>query len=282
MEVICDASELTAVFGAQAPNTFVLAGYSIANDHVPRLIKRAGEIKEAAFGDKNVPIKWNVKDLDRALKLHGLSDLSPKIKEKSNLVRGELLTALSDSGATLFLSVLLAYSNDRQVLGESKDDLVRYSFSNFLMRVGLFCKEHNGGDVQVILDWPDKDQRQIFVEEYLSGWRDGKSYSADQSVDYRCGPLTSIGFREAPVFGVTDLDVRLQFADLLVGACRSFINFSMGCVPKEHFGVQQFKAIAPCLDRADGWRCFGRGITVAPANSAFSRSVLTTFNALGC
>jgi hypothetical protein len=180
MEVICDASELTAVFGARAPDTFVLAGYSIANDHVPRLIKRAGEIKEAVFGDKNVPIKWNVKDLDRALKLHGLSDLSPKIKEKSNLVRGELLTALSDSGATLFLSVLLAYSNDRQVLGESKDDLVRYSFGNFLMRVGLFCKEHNGGDVQVILDWPDKDQRQIFAEEYLSGWRDGKSYTADQ------------------------------------------------------------------------------------------------------
>jgi hypothetical protein len=282
MEIICDASELTAVFGAQAPDTFVVAGYAVPSTELNSLIGRAEEIKGELLENTNVPIKWNVRDLERALKLHGLSDLLPKIREKSIELRKALLESLCRSGATLFLSVILAYSNKRQVLGESKDDLVRYSFSNFLMRAGLFCKESSASEVQLIVDWPDKDQRQLFIEEFYSGWKNGKSVTAAESITYHCGALSSLGFRAGPLFGVTDVDVRLQLADLLVGTCRSFISYCMKRLPEQDFGVQQFKAIAPCLDRADGWKCFGRGITVAPANSEFSRAILDGFNALGC
>jgi hypothetical protein len=178
--------------------------------------------------------------------------------------------------------VILAYSNRRQILGASKDDLVRYSFGNFLMRAGLFCKEREPAEVQLIVDWPESERRRLFVEEYYSGWKDGKSVTAAESIEYRSGPLSSLGFRAGPLFGVTDVDVRLQLADLVVGTCRSFINYCMRVTTEQDFGVQQFKAIARCLDRADGWRCFGRGITVAPANSDFSQTILNGFNALGC
>jgi hypothetical protein len=282
MEIVCDASELTAIFAAEAPDTFVIAGYAVPSTQVNSLVRRAMDIKGELMENTNVPIKWNVRDLERALKLHELSELLPKIREKSNEVRKALLESLCRSGATLFLSVILAYSNKRQVLGESKDDLVRYSFSNFLMRAGLFCKENSDTDVQLIVDWPDKGQRHVFVEEFYSGWKNGKSVTAAESITYHCGPLSSLGFRAGPLFGVTDVDVRLQLADLLVGTCRSFINYCMKRLPEEDFGVQQFKAIAPRLDRADGWKCFGRGITVAPANSEFSQAILSGFNALGC
>jgi hypothetical protein len=282
MEIVCDASELTAVFGAEAPDTFLVAGYAVSSKQVGSLIQCAEGIKKELLGNTNVPIKWNVRDLERALQLHDLSELLPKIKEKSNEIRKALLESLCRSGATLFLSVILAYSNRRQVLGESKDDLVRYSFGNFLMRAGLFCKESAPAEVQLIVDWPDSGRRRLFVEEFYSGWKDGQSVTAAESIEYRCGPLSSLGFRAGPLFGVTDVDVRLQLADLLVGTCRSFINYCMRVTTEEDFGVQQFKAIAPCLDRAHRRRCFGRGITVAPANSAFSTAILEGFNALGC
>jgi hypothetical protein len=282
MEIVCDASELTAVFGAEAPDTFVTAGYSIPSRQVVSLIQSTERIKEELLGNRNVPIKWNVKDLERGLELHGLSELLPKIKERSHEVRKALLESLIHSGATLFVSVILAYSNRRQVLGESKDDLVRYCFGNFLMRTGLFCKDKSSSDVQLIVDWPDKDRRRLFVEEFHSGWSTGKSVTGSESINYHSGPLSSLGFRAGLLFGVTDVDVRLQLADLLVGACRSFISYCMNRVSETDFGVQQFKAIAPYLDRADGWKCFGRGITAAPANSDFSKTILDGFNALGC
>jgi len=185
------------------------------------------------------------------------------------MVRSALLSALRESDAVFFLSVILAYSSRKQVLGKTKDDLVRYSFSNFLMRTGLFCQHTKTEDVQLTLDWPDANKRQLFVEEYLTGWRDGKSFTGEQSIDYDCGPLRSFGYRPGPLFGVTDIDPKLQLADLCVGVYRSFIDFSMGRGSKDDFGVQQFKAIIPSLYCVDGWKCFGRGISVAPAHSEF-------------
>jgi hypothetical protein len=284
MEIVCDASELTAIFGAEAPDTFVVAGYSIPSTQLCSLIRGAEGIKKEFLGDVNVPIKWNLKDsgFQRALELHGSPELLPTIKEKSNAIRQALLELLCSSGATLFLSVILAYSNKKRVLGKSKDDLVRYSFGNFLMRAGLFCRERSPTEIQVIMDWPDKGDRRPFVREFYSGWKSGKSGTGADSIDYRCGPLSSLGFRAGLLFGVTDVDIRLQLADLVVGTCRSFVNYCMTPTRDHDFGVQQFKAIAPHLDHGDRRGCFGRGITVAPTNSRFSGTILDGLNTLGC
>jgi hypothetical protein len=282
MEIVCDASELTGAYEAEAPNTFVVAGYSIFSEHVSSLIRGAEEIKKARLGNKNVPIKWNVKDLERALALHGSSELSSTIKSKSNEIRKTLLELLYCSGATLFLSIIQAYSNKKPVLGRTKDDLVRYSFGNFLMRVGLFCKERPLTDVQLIVDWPDGNKRSPFVQEFHSGWTNGESVSANTSVKYECGPLSSLGFRAGPLFGVTDVDVRLQLADLVVGACRSFVDYCMDATGKVDFGVQQFKSIAPHLDRRANGTSVGRGVSVAPARSEFSEKIVKGLNTLGC
>jgi len=286
MEIVCDPSELTAFFGneapAKVPDVFVVAGYSVRSEQLLRLTRDAEKIKKEILGHANAPIKWNVDDLKRALKQHELSELLPTIKANRNPIRAALLKSLCDSEATVFLSAILAYSNRRQVLGESKNDLVRYSFGNFLMRVGLFCKEKRTTEVQLIVDWPDKSDRSLFVHEFYSGWKSGRSGTGTDSVNYHCGALSSLGFQAGLLFGVTDVDVRLQLADLVVGTCRSFINYCMGRCAQNDFGVQQFKAIAPHLDRDSQRRVFGRGIAVSPTNSDFSKKIADGFRVLGC
>jgi hypothetical protein len=212
-----------------------------------------------------------------------LSEILPSIKQKSDVLRTDLLQALIDVGATLFISIILAYSNRKQVIGKTKNDLIRYSFASLLMRAGLYSKRCNSGlEVQVILDWPEGSKRWLFVNEYYTGWRDGTSVTDQETVQYFCGPLNTLRFRPSLLFGITDPDERLQLADLVVGAGRSFVNFCLGNCTENDFGVQRFVSIAPSLDRAAGWKCFGHGITVAPANSPFSEAILQGLKKLKC
>jgi hypothetical protein len=283
IEIVCDSADLTAVYGAAVPDVLVIGGFGLPDSMLPSLVRSVRDTKRRHLGNSYVPMKWNVKDLQRALELHSQSEILPVIKQKNNVLRTDLLQNLISARATLFISIILAYSNRKQVIGKTKDDLIRYSFGNLLMRVGLYSKRCNSGlDVQVILDWPEGGKRQPFISEYHTGWRDGASLTDQEKVHYSCGPLSALQFRPGLLFGVTDLDERLQLADLVVGAGRSFINFCLGKCIKNDFGVQQFVSIAPFLDRVDGWRCFGHGITVAPANSTFSEAILAGFKELKC
>jgi hypothetical protein len=282
IEIICDNTELTAIYGAEVPDVIVIGGYALPDSDLPALLDKVRHRKQAHFANPHVPIKWNVKDLQRALNVHGLDHMLPSIIQKSEAVRKDLLQSLVETNATLFISILLAYSNRKQVLGKTKDDLIRYSFGNLLMRTGIFCKRANfDGHTQVILDWPDSGKRNIFISEYLTGWKDGVSITEQEQIQYHCGPLSAIRFRSAPLFGITDLDERLQLADLVVGASRSFVDFCMGRRKESDFGVQQFVSISRSFDREDGWKCFGHGITVAPANSPFSKIIFDGFKKLG-
>jgi hypothetical protein len=137
MEIVCDASELVRIYSKESPDTFVVAGYSVPSQQLPSLIRGAEGIKKGFLGDFNAPIKWNVKDLKRALELQGLANLLPKILEKSDDIRNALLESLCRSGATLFVSVIQAYSANKQVLGKTKDDVIRYAFGNFASSIAF-------------------------------------------------------------------------------------------------------------------------------------------------
>src|SRR5207247_7071741 len=64
--------------------------------------------------------------------------------------------------------------------------------------------------------------------EYFTGWRYGRSGAEKKAVQYHCGPLADIAFSPAPTFAGMEFEPRLQLADLVVGATREFINFSLG------------------------------------------------------
>jgi hypothetical protein len=273
MELVCDNSELNGIWGAEAPDVLVIGGYAIARDRVAPLLKKVQKVKENRGLNVHCPLKWNMRDLDRALMAHDLIGQKDILIGQSDILRTELLTELAAADATLFASVIRAYSNKKQILGETREDLVGFSFGNLLMRVGLFCKEAAGGRrVDVLLDWPERNNRSPFTAEYYTGWRYGRSGPEDKAVPYQCGALSDIAFSPAPAFAGTEFEPRLQLADLVVGATRDFINFLLGNAKEDSFGVQRFKFLMPHFYKAP--RILGRGLTVSPTNSDFSAAVL--------
>jgi hypothetical protein len=281
VQLICDAAELSGIWGAAIPDIIVITGFTLPSDDVRALVQKTRYIKKHLAGDSLAPVKWNMKDVVRACKLHGLSHLRGQLVQKSDHIRAELLKVLCKLDAKIFVSVILAYSNRKQVLGRTKQDLVGFSFGNLLMRVGLSLAEaKTHKKVQVLLDWPEGSRRDPFIHEYHSAWKHGKSYGS--AAKYKCGALSAIGFDSAPVFGVTDLDERLQIADLVTGAARVFINFCLGKVSQDDFGMRAFTTVCANLDRSAAGHPFGRGLTVSPTNSQFSKTLLSGLKKVSC
>jgi hypothetical protein len=89
-----------------------------------------------------------------------------------------------------------------------------------------------------------------------------------------------MAFAPTPIFAGMEFEPRLQLADLVVGAVREFIQFSLGKANEDSFGVQGFKSLIPHFYQAAGPQILGRGITVSPAKSDFSNLVLTALKHL--
>jgi hypothetical protein len=263
------------------PDVLVIGGYTIPSFQVGPLLKKVREIKEAHGLDPHCPVKWNMRGLDRALEAHGLIDQKVTLIGQSNVIRSDLLNALAALGGKMFASIIRAYSNKKQILGETKEDLVSFSFGNLLMRVGLFCKDVAGGRrVDVLLDRPEGNNRRPFTAEYHTGWRYGRSGPEGKAVPYQCGALADIAFAPTPIFAGMEFEPRLQLADLVVGAVREFIRFSLGKANEDSFGVQRFKSLIRHFHQVAGSQILGRGITVSPVNSDFSNLVLTALKHL--
>jgi hypothetical protein len=276
MEIVCDNSELNGIWGSDAPDVLVISGYAVPRDNVMRLLKKVQEVKAHRGLSAHCPVKWNIRDLDRALAAHDLSSQKDILIGQSNILRTELLNELTAAGATIFASAIRAYSNKKQVLGKTREDLIGFSFGNLLMRVGLFCKEAaKGRRVDILLDWPERNDRGPFVAEYYSGWRHGRSGPEGKSVPYHCGALSDIAFTPTPTFAGTEFEPRLQLADLVVGATREFISFSLGKIKEDAFGVQRFKSLLPHFYQTSDWQILGRGVTISPTDSDFSAAVLS-------
>ncbi len=281
MEFICDNSELNGIWGAEAPDVLVIGGYAIPRGKVSPLLKKVEEVKANRGLNVHCPIKWNVRDLDRALAAHDLIGQKDILIGQSNVLRTELLNELAAAGAKMFASVIRAHSNKKQILGKTREDLVRYSFGNLLMRVGLYCKEAaDGRRVDILLDWPERNDRGPFTAEYYTGWRHGRSGPEGNSIKYECGALSQIAFAPTPTFAGTEFEPRLQLADLVVGATREFINFSLGKTKEDAFGVQRFKSLIPYFYKSSVGQILGRGVTVSPINSDFSAAVLAALKEL--
>lgn len=277
LEVICDNTELQALWNSDVPDIIVIGGYAIPGENVNPLITAIRRRKEELLGDDQIPVKWNIKDLGRALNAHGLDNLLPTLKSNSELIRSDLLRLLRESGATMFVSVVLAHSTKKDKI--PKMELAGYSFSNLLMRVGLFKKSlKNASDCELILDWPDGHQREPFIKEYRLGWKSGKSGNNQKEISFFCGPLKNLGFHASPLFGITDFDERLQLADLLVGCSRSFINYCMDKTTEKDFGVQEFNKLLPSLYKDPKGKVLGCGLSISPLNSTLGKMIKAKLN----
>lgn len=278
IHLACDLSELTAVWGAEVPDVFVTCAIAIPDANLSRLLEEVRQTKSQITGTPDHPVKWNMRDIRRALKIHGLTCEESRILGFSDELRGGLLRLLPRSNARLFLSCVLAYSNDKRVLRRTREDLLIFSFANLLMRAGLYKKDLGVEiGVQVLLDWPEKRDPMPFVTEYVAAWRDG-SDTAGQT--YFCGPLRDLKFAPGLHFAVTDTEPILQLTDLVVGAFRSFLEFAMSKRPQTDFGVEAFARILPCIHRNQLGAIVGYGIAVSPRESGLCSLIEKGLSAL--
>jgi hypothetical protein len=273
---VLDTTELVGP-GAESADILLVAGYCLPRETLPDLLRDVREIKNICCGNSYVPIKWNLRGQRRAIDLHRCHHLEQRLLEVSDLLRQALLECLRNAKATLFLSVLSAYSYRKEVLNDIRGTLARFCFGNILMRVGLFRR--NSIDhrmTEIILDWPEGGAPAPFVAEYLAGWRDGISPNEIKPIPYRCGPLKDLGFFPGPTFGVTDVDERLQLADLVVASSRSFVNYAIGRSNADEFANAEFFKLLPLFFRERNM-IMGRGVTVSPINGDLSKQI---YNAL--
>jgi hypothetical protein len=87
--VVCYNSDLNGIWAAEAPDVLVIGGYSIARNKIPTLLKRVQHIKTNYGLDPHCPVKWNLKDVDRALAAHDLPHQKELLLDKGNALRTE-------------------------------------------------------------------------------------------------------------------------------------------------------------------------------------------------
>lgn len=263
---LADLSDLRSVSGAEVPDVLIVGGYAVPEEAVSALTDAVFSAKAALCGNGSIPVKWNLKDVSRALQSHGLQDKQSALLAAADPLRSSLLELLRVHGCTLFASILQGYSNRRQVLGKTRPDLIRYSFCNLLQRFGQFARAGASSGGRLYLDWPERNLPQPFTSEYLEAWRDGPGYQIP--------PLGVLGFEPALSFGVTDFDPLLQLADLVVGVSRSLVRHAQGEVGESDFGVQQFREAIPAFYQSPTGLLRGWGLVLSPKDSGLALEIV--------
>lgn len=267
MLVYADMSQLPAAEDTHVPNIVVLGGFAVRRSRHDELLEAVRNAKERYTGDRFVPIKWNVRDFRDEIAGRDGDEFYHEVAHASREIRGEMLEALRVADGTCFTSVLRAHSEREEVLRDVSGNLPRWSFVNWLQRLGLFVRYRldERPDAQLVLDWPPGNERGPWDEEYAAGWARGDSSSEAHEHPYHSGPLRYRGFRPGPLYGNTRLNEGLQVADLVVGATRQFVEFAhLDDRDPDGWGLRQFRALLPHFyDRVDG-PIVSRGIVVSP------------------
>ncbi|MEX0998423.1 MAG: DUF3800 domain-containing protein, partial [Thermodesulfobacteriota bacterium] len=232
-----DNSELNSKWEAEIPDILVIGGIVINTKDEPAINNEVRLIKSNYHSCSDYPIKWNIRDLKKYFEGRGLMDLYDRLLESSNECRASLLKILKKYDVTIIVSALLCYGRKRKSLKDTKNDLTSMTFTNGLMRFALHVKDKKHENAEVVLDWPDKNLKTPFEEEYHTAYYSGSHFLS--------GPLINLGFSDSPLFSSMNENCLLQLSDLVVGASREFLKFSMDSSKENTFGLSCFKDIRP-------------------------------------
>ena len=73
-----------------------------------------------------------------------------------------MIKRAGDIDYKIICGIIENYSDNVQVIKKSKPELLKYSFENVLMRLGMDALEYDS-DTLVLLDWPPDGNPQPFV-----------------------------------------------------------------------------------------------------------------------
>jgi hypothetical protein len=224
---------------------------------------------KAEFGPPRTPVKWNMKDLQAIYEEQKQGALYEKLLKSSAEWRTKIFQCLADADVKIIIACIESYSADKKVQVKTKEGLVRYAFSNGLMRFGLLAQESSAEAPMVVLDWPEKADPKPFNFEYACAYVNGKT--SNEKVEYSCGKLSALGFADSAVFTSMRHSTILQAADLVVGATREFIECSLEKKGPGQ-GVECLKIIKAKFRGAPD-NIIGRGISISSGNEGLGEKV---------
>lgn len=179
------------------------------------------DVVKSKYGALHLPLKWNFRDLEKIYKGKGKENEYRFLLENSQEWRRELFERSLYIEYKVIIGFIERYASGKK-FKTVKPNLTEYSFTQVLMRTGLEVASSKIKDkCQVILDWPDGGDHALFTQEYYEAYKSGKSL---EGVRYHCGALKRLRFADSVLFAKSHHSNCLQFADLLVGASRDFIN----------------------------------------------------------
>jgi hypothetical protein len=212
-----DNSELSTLKGK--PNVLLFGGVIVDNKSIKQIEELLREIKKR-YTYPTLPVKWNFKDLEDIYKERNRLEDYEELKQKSSEWRTEIFERSLDIDYTVVLACTERY-NSNIPLKQIKDELTGITFTQALMRIGLFAKDLPFKDnFEIILDWPESSNPKPFNREYFKAYNYGKT---SKDVTFFSGPLINLGFNDSLYFAKTTHCCVLQFADLIIGAAKDFI-----------------------------------------------------------
>lgn len=219
-----DNSEVVGWRGAQIQDVFLFGGV-IVPESDEREIRNRIEAVKSKYGSRRAPVKWNFKDLKSRYEQKGLKDLYTTLLNSSQEWRSEILHIAMASNAKIVTACIESYSLERKIIKLRKQSIAQYAFANSLQRTALHAKQAGATSCDVVLDWPDKADPHPFCSEYASAFNEGKTIEGHP---YHSGALSALGFSDTPMFQHMENSCLLQLSDLVVGAVREYVEYSLG------------------------------------------------------
>lgn len=264
-----DNSYIHGIWGAEIEDILMFGGIALEQDAEQAISAIMENVKKPYKQEADFPVKWNIKDLKEYYEKKGLAELYQALLAESKEWRSQVFGEAADIEFTIIIALIKAYSQQRETIIETKKRLIRYVFSDALMRVGHHVKEVNASAVELVLDWPEANQpRHIFDEEYQSALIYGVTC---EKQEYHCGVLKELGFSDSIYFTSMKACSVLQFCDLVVGATREFIDLALE-KDKETFGFDLLRGLNMKF-RGAPKNVVGRGLSIAPTTGELIEKV---------
>lgn len=266
-----DDSNLKSDKKVHVPNIFLFGGILIEQEESKKLIDLLKEIK-GRYTFPDLPIKYNLKDLKDKYKEFGREDEFKRLLHESMEWREELFRKSLDIDYQIVIAAVENFQTDRRKQKEIKEDIRRYVFTNAMMRISYEIKLRGYGYTQFILDWPADGNSKPFNSEFYYAYNRGKSRDGG---DYYSGPLKHIGIHDSLLFTNMNHSNCLQFADLIIGAARDFLDCILD--GRDHSNGKYLTEIILPKYRGYPNKILEYGLNVSSRNERFKNSLKEKF-----
>ena len=271
-----DNSELNGIWDAEIPDILLFGGVIGDQEALAGLQHALAEVKSEYTDEIRFPLKWNLRDLQTRFQSVGEGNLYRRLLEDASTWRREFFGLVRDVDFTVIAAAVLGYGKDRKTLKQTREALTRFAFSNALMRVGLHARESDSTGFEVVLDWPEGNNSQLYADEYRSAFELGKT--STDGISYNCGSLSELGFADSVFFSTGRECHLLQVADLVVGCLREFVEVAL---QKRNPG-DGCQCLSLIRDRIRGAprHVVGWGLSVAPTQGPLAEALESAFSDL--